>query len=80
MGHTTIEGTFKPTGNKKYRIDFTYAFWDEFGIHQKVHSLVARAADKEEAKLVLNDFILSVNEQMGGNVLVKDYKIVRLWF
>ena len=80
MGHTTITGTFKPTGNKKYRIDFTYIFSDEFGLHQKEHKLMTRAADKDEAKLVLDDFISSVNDQMGGNVVVRDFKIVRVWF
>ena len=80
MGHTTIKGSVKTTGNKKYRINFTYMFWDEFGIHQKEHSLVTRAADKNEAKLVLDDFISSVNNQMGGNVVIKDFRIVRLWF
>lgn len=80
MGYTTIKGSIKTTGNRKYRIDFTYMFWDEFGIHQKEDSLVTRAADKDEAKLVLDDFILSVNDQMGGNVVVKDFKIVRVWF
>ena len=80
MGYTTIEGSFKPTGHRKYRIDLTYMFSDEFGIHQKEHSLVTRAADKDEAKLVLDDFVSSVNEQMGGNVVVKHFKIVRVWF
>jgi hypothetical protein len=79
MGYTTIEGSFKPTGNRKYRIDFTYMFYDEFGINQKEHSLVTRAADKDEAKLVLDDFISSVNEQMGGNVVVRHFKIIRVW-
>ena len=80
MGHTTVTGSFKPTGNRKYAIKFTYMFSDEFGIHQKEHVLQTRAADKEEAKLVLNDFISSVNDQMGGNVVVKDFKIIRVWF
>lgn len=75
-----IKGSIRTTGNKKYRIDFSYIFWDEFGICQKEHSLMVRAADKDEAKLVLDDFISSVNDQLGGNAVVREFKIFRVWF
>lgn len=41
---------------------------------------MVRAADKDEAKLVLDDFISSVNTQLGANAVVREFKIFRVWF